>query len=40
MRLESLIKVMGWAGSVPNVGFYALNSTGKLPASSKIYSFS
>ena len=32
-----LIEVLGWIASVLIVGSYALNITGKLPASSKIY---
>jgi len=32
-----IIEVLGWIGSVLIVGSYALNITGKLPASSKIY---
>ena len=32
-----LIEMLGWIASVLIVGFYALNITGKLPASSKIY---
>jgi hypothetical protein len=32
-----LIEMMGWIASVLIVGSYALNITGKLPASSKIY---
>jgi hypothetical protein len=37
MRLETLIEMLGWIASVLIVGSYALNITGKLPASSKIY---
>jgi hypothetical protein len=32
-----LIEMLGWIASVLIVGSYALNITGKLPASSKIY---
>ena len=32
-----LIEVLGWIASVLIVGSYALNITGKLPASSKTY---
>jgi hypothetical protein len=32
-----LIEVLGWIASILIVGSYALNITGKLPASSKIY---
>lgn len=32
-----LIEVLGWIASVLIVGSYALNITGKLPTSSKIY---
>ena len=32
-----IIEVLGWIASVLIVGSYALNITGKLPASSKIY---
>ena len=32
-----IIELLGWIGSVLIVGSYALNITGKLPASSKIY---
>ncbi len=37
MPLELLIEMLGWIASVLIVGSYALNITGKLPASSKIY---
>ena len=37
MSLELLIEILGWIASVLIVGSYALNITGKLPASSKIY---
>jgi hypothetical protein len=37
MPLELLIEILGWIASVLIVGSYALNITGKLPASSKIY---
>jgi len=32
-----IIELLGWIASVLIVGSYALNITGKLPASSKIY---
>jgi hypothetical protein len=32
-----LIEMLGWIASVLIVGSYALNITGKVPASSKIY---
>ena len=35
--MNILIEMMGWIASVLIVGSYALNITGKLPASSKIY---
>jgi len=35
--MSILIEVMGWIASVLIVGSYALNITGKLPASSKVY---
>jgi hypothetical protein len=35
--MNLLIEIMGWIASVLIVGSYALNITGKLPASSKIY---
>lgn len=35
--MNLLIEMMGWIASVLIVGSYALNITGKLPASSKIY---
>ncbi len=35
--MSILIEVMGWIASVLIVGSYALNITGKLPASSKGY---
>ena len=34
---ELFIEIMGWIASVLIVGSYALNITGKLPASSKTY---
>ena len=37
MPLELLIEMLGWIASVLIVGSYALNITGKLLASSKIY---
>jgi hypothetical protein len=37
MPLELLIEMLGWIASVLIVGSYALNITGKLAASSKIY---
>ncbi len=37
MPLELLIEMLGWIASVLIVGSYALNITGKLHASSKIY---
>ncbi len=37
MPLELLIEILGWIASVLIVGSYALNITGKLPASSKSY---
>ena len=35
--MNILIEIMGWIASVLIVGSYALNITGKLPASSKTY---
>ncbi|MEI6190311.1 MAG: hypothetical protein WCP61_07795 [Chitinophagia bacterium] len=35
--MSILIEVMGWIASVLIVGSYALNISGKLPASSKVY---
>ena len=35
--MNILIEILGWIASVLIVGSYALNITGKLPASSKIY---
>ena len=35
--MNILIEMMGWIASVLIVGSYALNITGKLPASSKTY---
>jgi hypothetical protein len=35
--MNILIEIMGWIASILIVGSYALNITGKLPASSKIY---
>jgi len=35
--MDILIEVLGWIASVLIVGSYALNITGKLSASSKIY---
>jgi hypothetical protein len=35
--MNLLIEIMGWIASVLIVGSYALNITGKLPSSSKIY---
>jgi hypothetical protein len=37
MPLELLIEILGWIASVLIVGSYALNITGKLHSSSKIY---
>ncbi len=34
---EPYIEIMGWIASLLIVGSYALNITGKLPASSKTY---
>lgn len=35
--MDVLIEIMGWIGSVLIVGSYALNITGKLEATHKIY---
>ena len=35
--MNILIEIMGWIASILIVGSYALNITGKLPASSKTY---
>lgn len=35
--MNLFIEMLGWIASVLIVGSYALNITGKLPASSKIY---
>ena len=35
--MNILIEILGWIGSVLIVGSYALNITGRLAASSKIY---
>jgi len=35
--MRIIIEVLGWIGSVLIVGSYALNITGKLPASNKLY---
>lgn len=35
--MNVLVEMMGWIASVLIVGSYALNITGKLPASSMIY---
>ena len=37
MYLDLLIEIMGWIGSVLIVGSYALNITGRLAATSKLY---
>lgn len=34
---ETLIEMMGWIASLLMVGSYALNISGKLPATNKIY---
>ena len=34
-----LVEIMGWIGSVLIVGSYALNITGRLAATSKLYVF-
>ena len=37
MYLDLLIEIMGWIASVLIVGSYALNITGRLAATSKLY---
>jgi len=37
IRFETLIEILGWIASVLIVGSYALNITGRLAATSKLY---
>ena len=37
IRFETLIEIMGQIASISLVGLYALNITGRLAASSKLY---
>ena len=37
IRFEILIEILGWIASVLIVGSYALNITGRLAATSKLY---
>ena len=37
--MNTLVEILGWIGSVLIVGSYALNITGRLAATSKLYVF-
>jgi hypothetical protein len=37
MYLDLLVEIMGWIGSILIVGSYALNITGRLEATHKLY---
>ena len=37
--MNTLVEILGWMGSVLIVGSYALNITGRLAATSKLYVF-
>ena len=37
MYLDLIVEIMGWIGSILIVGSYALNITGRLAATSKLY---
>ena len=37
--MNMLVEILGWIGSVLIVGSYALNITGRLAATSKLYVF-
>ena len=39
MYLDLIVEIMGWIGSILIVGSYALNITGRLAATSKLYVF-